>query len=48
MIDLSLLPPPDVVESVDFEELYQETLGIFREFMKDQWTAALESTRWSS
>ncbi len=43
MIDLSLLPPPDVVESVDFEELYQETLGIFREFMKDQWTAALES-----
>ena len=43
MIDLSLLPPPDVVESVDFEELYQETLGIFREFMEDQWTAALES-----
>lgn len=43
MIDLSLLPPPDVVESVDFEELYQEVLSIFRAFMGDQWTAVLES-----
>lgn len=43
MIDLSLLPPPDVVESVDFEELYQEVLSLFRSFMGDQWTALLES-----
>ncbi|MCE1004506.1 baseplate assembly protein [Pseudomonas sp. NMI1173_11] len=43
MIDLSLLPPPDVVESLDFETLYQEVLGIFRAHMGDQWTALLES-----
>lgn len=43
MIDLSLLPPPDVVETLDFETLYQEVLGIFRAHMGDQWTALLES-----
>ena len=43
MIDLSLLPPPDVVETLDFETLYQEVLGIFRAHMGDQWTAVLES-----
>lgn len=43
MIDLSLLPPPDVVETLDFETLYQEVLGIFRGHMGDQWTALLES-----
>ena len=43
MIDLSLLPPPDVVESLDFETLYQEVLGIFRAHMGDQWSALLES-----
>ncbi|AYG46223.1 phage tail protein [Pseudomonas sp. Leaf58] len=43
MIDLSLLPPPDVVETLDFETLYQEVLGIFRNHMGDQWTALLES-----
>lgn len=43
MIDLSLLPPPDVVESLDFETLYQEVLGIYRAHMGDQWTALLES-----
>ncbi|MCE1058540.1 baseplate J/gp47 family protein [Pseudomonas alloputida] len=43
MIDLSLLPPPDVVETLDFEALYQEVLGIFRDHMGDQWTALLES-----
>ncbi|HGM4965463.1 TPA: baseplate J/gp47 family protein [Pseudomonas putida] len=43
MIDLSLLPPPDVVESLDFETLYQEVLGVFRAHMGDQWTALLES-----
>lgn len=43
MIDLSLLPPPDVVETLEFETLYQEVLGIFRAHMGDQWTALLES-----
>ena len=43
MIDLSLLPPPDVVEALDFETLYQEVLGIFRAHMGNQWTALLES-----
>ncbi|MFG0851591.1 baseplate J/gp47 family protein [Pseudomonas sp. FYR_2] len=43
MIDLSLLPPPDVVENLDFETLYQEVLGIYRAHMGDQWTALLES-----
>lgn len=43
MIDLSLLPPPEVVETLDFETLYQEVLSIFRAHMGDQWTALLES-----
>ncbi|WNN38494.1 baseplate J/gp47 family protein [Pseudomonas inefficax] len=43
MIDLSLLPPPNVVETLEFETLYQEVLGIFRAHMGDQWTALLES-----
>lgn len=43
MIDLSLLPPPDVVETLEFEALYQEVLGIFRDHMGNQWTALLES-----
>ncbi len=43
MIDLSLLPPPEVVETLDFETLYQELLADFRLQMGDQWTALLES-----
>jgi len=43
MIDLSLLPPPDVVETLEFETLYQDVLSIFRAHMGDQWTALLES-----
>lgn len=43
MIDLSLLPPPDVVETLEFETLYQDMLANFRLSMGDQWTAALES-----
>lgn len=42
-IDLSKLPPPDVVESLDFEDIYQELLGVFRVAMGDAWSAALES-----
>lgn len=43
MIDLSLLPPPDVVETLEYETLYQDMLGNFRAQMGDQWTALLES-----
>ncbi|MDD2059140.1 baseplate J/gp47 family protein [Pseudomonas putida] len=43
MIDLSLLPPPEVVETLEFETLYQEVLADFRLQMGDQWTALLES-----
>ncbi|WP_109512584.1 baseplate assembly protein [Pseudomonas ovata] len=43
MIDLSLLPPPDVIETLEFETLYQEALSNFRGQMGDQWTALLES-----
>ena len=43
MIDLSLLPPPDVVETLDFEAVYQDVLSVFRAHMGDQWTALLES-----
>lgn len=42
-IDLSLLPPPDVIETLDFEDLYQECLAEYRELMGDAYTAALES-----
>lgn len=42
-IDLSALPAPQVLESLDFEELYQGELATFREYMGDNWTADLES-----
>ncbi|UZE19910.1 baseplate J/gp47 family protein [Pseudomonas sp. B21-054] len=42
-IDLSALPAPQVLESLDFEELYQGELSAFREYMGDNWTALLES-----
>lgn len=43
MIDLSLLNPPDIVEIVAFEAIYQEILGQYQALMGDQWNAALES-----
>ncbi len=43
VVDLSKLPAPDVLESLDFEEVYTESLGVFREFMGDNWSAPLES-----
>ncbi|MFR0674642.1 baseplate J/gp47 family protein [Enterobacterales bacterium AW_CKDN230030176-1A_HGKHYDSX7] len=43
MIDLSLLPPPDVVTTPEFETIYQGMLANFRLLMGDQWTAPLES-----
>ncbi|SFW61424.1 Phage-related baseplate assembly protein [Pseudomonas sp. NFACC09-4] len=42
-VDLSALPAPQVLESLDFEELYQGELATFREYMGDNWTALLES-----
>ena len=42
-IDLSQLPPPDVLEPLDFEDLYQEVLANFRADMGSNWTALLES-----
>jgi len=42
VIDLSALDPPDLVETLDFEELYQRKLEHFKRIYPD-WTAALES-----
>lgn len=42
-VDLSALPPPQVLESLDFEEVYQEELSLFRAYMGDNWNAHLES-----
>ena len=42
-LDLSRLPAPLVLESLDFEALYQEALADFRGLMGDNWSAALES-----
>lgn len=41
-IDLTKIPAPDVVEALDFEEIYQEILTDFKALYPD-WTAALES-----
>lgn len=43
IVDLSSLPAPIVLEPLDFEEVYQEKLGVFRGYMGGNWTAALES-----
>jgi phage-related baseplate assembly protein len=43
IVDLSSLPAPTVLEPLDFEEVYQEGLGVFRGYMGGNWTAALES-----
>jgi phage-related baseplate assembly protein len=42
-IDLSKLPPPDIVEILDFEDIYQEILSVFRALYPG-WTAVLESS----
>lgn len=42
-VDLSALPAPQVLEDLDFEEVYQEDLATFRLHMGDSWTAQLES-----
>ena len=42
-LDLSRLPAPMVLETLDFEALYQEALTDFRGLMGDNWSAVLES-----
>ncbi|WP_296268419.1 baseplate assembly protein [Pseudomonas sp. UBA6562] len=42
-IDLSALPAPQVLESLDFEDTYQQSLTTFREGMGESWNAELES-----
>jgi len=42
-LDLPALPAPEVLEPLDFEEVYEEDLGTFRSYMGDNWTATLES-----
>jgi phage-related baseplate assembly protein len=41
-IDLTAIEPPDVVETLDFEEIYQELIEHYKGIYPD-WTAALES-----
>ena len=41
-IDLTTIAPPDVVEELDFETIYQELLADFRR-LYPEWTASLES-----
>lgn len=43
IVDLSALPAPEVLEPLDFEEVYDEGLSAFRDYMGDNWNAALES-----
>ncbi|RWU18110.1 baseplate assembly protein [Pseudomonas alkylphenolica] len=42
-IELSALPAPQVLEDLDFEEVYQGELATFRQHMGDNWTALMES-----
>jgi phage-related baseplate assembly protein len=42
-VDLSALTAPEVVEPLEFEEIYTEELDTFRGFMGENWTATLES-----
>ncbi|UPF02898.1 baseplate J/gp47 family protein [Pseudomonas mosselii] len=42
-VDLSQLPAPQVLESLDFEGVYGEELQRFRLYMGDKWDALLES-----
>ncbi|WP_035552110.1 baseplate J/gp47 family protein [Burkholderia sp. 9120] len=41
-IDLTAIDPPDLVDTLDFEDIYQEKLAHFRSIYED-WSAALES-----
>lgn len=43
IVDLSALPAPQVLEDLDFETVYQDSLAAFRLHMGDNWHALLES-----
>jgi phage-related baseplate assembly protein len=43
MLDLSLIPAPDVIETLSFEDVFQNILQRFRVAIGDQWNAAIES-----
>lgn len=43
MLDLSLIPPPDVIETLDYETEYQTVYERWKAALGDQWNAALES-----
>lgn len=42
-IDLTALPAPAVLETLDFEEVYQAELAAYQELMGEDWSAPLES-----
>ncbi|MBI6942926.1 baseplate J/gp47 family protein [Pseudomonas putida] len=42
-VDLSKLPAPQLLETLDYESLYQADLDTFREHMGEGWSATLES-----
>ena len=43
IVNLSALPAPQVLEDLDFEDIFQADLATFRAHMGDSWTAQLES-----
>ncbi|MEJ5039173.1 baseplate assembly protein [Pseudomonas sp. MYb398] len=43
IVDLSALPAPQVLEDLDFEEVFQDDLAAFKLHMGDNWDALLES-----
>lgn len=46
IVDLSALPVPEVLEALDFEDIYEDQLATFTQLMNDgaeNWTAPLES-----
>ena len=42
-VDLSVLPAPQVLEDLDFEDIFQDDLAAFRSHMGENWDALLES-----
>jgi len=43
IVDLSTLPAPQVLESLDVEDMYQADLAVFRLYMGKNWNAQVES-----
>lgn len=43
ILDMSTLPAPQVLETLDFEAIYAEELETFRQYMGANWNAELES-----